>query len=55
MDISADAFECLLYGFIRSIINKIPYISSNKVSDDIVRLCLSFCDKGVKCDNIYLY
>eukprot|EP00483_Globobulimina_turgida_P010499 UN10520 len=46
LDISADAFECLIYGFIRELVVLIPYISNNKVSDDIIRLCLTFYNNG---------
>lgn len=47
LDVSADAFEKLLYGFIRNICASIPNQSGNNISDDIVRLCLNFYNTGV--------
>eukprot|EP01084_Bolivina_argentea_P220572 373795_1 len=55
LDISADAFECLLYGFIREIINIIPDTSYNSVSDDLIRLCLSFYNTGFENLKINLF
>lgn len=48
LDVSADAFEKLLYGFIRNICASIPNQSADNMSDDIVRLCLNFYNTGVK-------
>lgn len=46
LDVSADAFEKLLYGFIRNIYATISHQSSNNISDDIIRLCLTFYNTG---------